>query len=82
MFGIERFADHAALFGRMAERQGVDWSRAGSVAGDLALRRAIGRCIACRETEACRDLPETSAAPEFCPNAAQFRAWAGGGSGA
>lgn len=80
MFGMTRFGEHATLFGRMAERHGVDWGRAAGVAGDMALRRAVGACMACRDTEACRSLPDRAAAPTFCPNTAQFQAWARRGS--
>lgn len=76
MLGMKRIGEHAVLFGRMAERHGVDWSRATGVAGDIALRRAVSACIACRETEACRRLAATDPAPAYCPNAGQFREWA------
>lgn len=77
MFGMTRFGDHATLFGRMAQRHGVDWERVAGVAGDVALRRAVGACMACRDTEACRSLPDAAAPPAYCPNDAQFREWAG-----
>ena len=79
MLGTRWIEEHATLFGWMAKRHGVDWSRIAGLSEALAVRHAVNACLSCREKEACREAfhrPAGAAdALDFCPNRGLFSKW-------
>lgn len=84
MLGTRWFEEHAKLFGWMAGRHDVDWTRVDGPAGAVAVRHAVNTCLSCREVETCREAhrdPQAAPAPaDFCPNSARFDSWSRGSS--
>ena len=82
MLGMRRFDERATLFGWMAGRHDVDWTRVDGPAGAVAVRHAVNACLSCLEGAACREAhrgPRAAPAPaEFCPNSALFASWSRG----
>jgi hypothetical protein len=76
MLGTRWIEEHSALFGRMAERKGVDWSKVTGPADAIAVRHAVHACLSCRDVTACRTALDAPAATpqdmEFCPNRELF----------
>lgn len=81
MLGTRWFEEHAVLFGWMAQRHEVDWSRAAGLAGAVAVRHAVNTCLSCRQVEACgaayRQSAEAPETVDLCPNRALFARWSG-----
>lgn len=70
---LQRIDRQLALFQRMSSRADVGFDGAGSFGLEHDLRRALTRCVFCREAEACRqwlDGGTDAPYPDFCPNAA------------
>jgi|GEM_PF-764801 len=79
MLGTRWIEEHARLFGWMAARHDVDWSKADGPAAALAVRQAVNACLSCRQVEACKSArdgaADTGVALEFCPSRSLFEKW-------
>ncbi len=81
MLGSRWVEKHAALFGWMAGRHGVDWSRVSGLAEALAMRHAVNACLSCRDVDACQaafdGAADAGTPDEFCANRRLFERWSG-----
>lgn len=79
MLGTRWLEEHATLFGWMARRHDVDWSRTAGLSEALAVRHAVNVCLACREVKTCSEAFRRSGGEpeslEFCPNRLMFARW-------
>jgi hypothetical protein len=70
---LRRIDIRLGLFQQMSARAEVGFEGAGSFSLEHDLRRALTRCVFCRQAEACRQWLNGDTAglyPNFCPNAA------------
>lgn len=79
MLGTRWREEHSTLFGWMAARYDVDWSRVAGLPEALAVRHAVNTCLSCREVKVCAAAYHRPAGePEsldFCPNRRLFARW-------
>lgn len=74
-----RYDRQSRLMGGMMERTGVDVEKAAHEGLGMRMGTAVRQCLFCRSAEACAAWQagaagRTEDVPEFCPNAAFFRA--------
>lgn len=70
---LQRIDTQLDLFRRMSANAEVAYGDASGFTLEQDMRRAMTRCIFCRQSEACQEWLNGAAAgqhPDFCPNAA------------
>ena len=70
---FKRFEERGNLLSAMFRRTGASFANADSLVAENTVRQAVGRCLACRDEEACKAWLETAKPgakpPDFCRNA-------------
>lgn len=72
---LQRIDTQLDLFRRMSSNAEVAYEDASGFTLEQDMRRAVTRCIFCRQSEACKEwlnAAPSGQCPEFCPNAAFF----------